>query len=230
MDSLDAVLFDLDGTLVDTAPELTQAFNHSLQRNGLEPVTLAQCRGLIGAGVEGLVGQLLPHLSTELRRGVLGDYQRIYNEHYVLGSQLFTGMAPILDRLSNAGIPIWVVTNKPHAQALELVRHRCARWPQLVVLGAAPHRPLKPDRQLALEIHARGLRGTNCLFVGDTPIDIEFARNAGFRSCAVTWGYRTREQLAAAQPDYVLDSAQELLSLMTPALSQRAARTGAVAP
>jgi 2-phosphoglycolate phosphatase len=224
MTRLDAVLFDLDGTLVDTAPELTGAFNHSLQLNGLEPVTLEQCRGSIGAGVEGLVGQLLPHLSSEVRHAVLSDYQRVYNQHYLLGSQLFPGLAPILDRLSHADVPLWVVTNKPHAQAVELVRHVCAKWPQIVVLGAAPQRPLKPDPRLALEIHSRGIRGRGCLFVGDTPIDIEFARNAGFQSCAVTWGYRTAEQLAASHPDYSLDSAQELLALLMPALAQRTCR------
>ena len=186
-----AVLFDLDGTLVDTAPDLCNAVNHMLAGLGRAAVPLARLREVVSKGGRAMLAVALPDLDDAARDALLPPFLARYAEALAVESEPFTGVPALLDALDARGVRWGIVTNKPEALAAGVVAGmgwvaRCA-----VLVGGDTLPLRKPDpAPLHLACERLGIDPARCLYVGDDERDVQAARAAGMPSAAALWGYR----------------------------------------
>jgi phosphoglycolate phosphatase len=198
-----AVIFDLDGTLVDSLADITAALTTALVAHQLPVPSAGQVRDWVGGGAHQLVERAAP---AALVDAVFAQFQASYAATPVAHTQVYAGLAPVLDRLVAAARTLAVLTNKPQALATVIAARVLAAWPFAAIVGARAGVPLKPDPEAALRIAAElGVPAAACALVGDAPSDIATARAAGMVAVAVTWGYRPRAALVATAPDLLVD-------------------------
>jgi N-acetyl-D-muramate 6-phosphate phosphatase len=213
---IQAVLFDLDGTLIDSAPDLGGAGNDLRVRRGLPALPLADFRPMTGAGARGMLGvalQITPeHPEFEALKH---EYLAIYEARMTRLTRVFEDMAPVLDALDAAGMPWGIVTNKHSRFAAPVVAaaglHQRSRV--LVCGDTTPH--AKPHPAPLLEAGRRmGVDPARCLYVGDDLRDIQAGRAAGMGTVAVAWGYLGQgEPIKAWGADHQINFPTELLNL-----------------
>lgn len=221
-----AILWDLDGTLVDTGRDLATAVNCMLTELGLEPLTPERVAFHVGRGARNLVTRALEDrgragLSRQEIDAALAVFERHYDAHLLDTSKPFDGLMPLLGRLRERGERMGVVTNKPSGFSRQLLEGLdLARYFDALV-GGDTTGTRKPDpapllaalAQLFPPLGSGTVSRTDIppvVLVGDTPIDIETARNAGVQVIAVSWGFARRELLADARPDVIADTMSEL--------------------
>jgi len=211
-----AVLFDLDGTLLDTLEDIAVTMNSVFGRRGYPPFSLAACRLMVGEGMEVLVRRAVrPEDSdddtvTAIVREYRDEYRRAWRAH----SRPYPGVPELLGDLKARGVRTAVLSNKSHPFTEEMTR-ALLPFDFDVVRGAAPDFPYKPDPASALAIAAEmGLRPEAFVFVGDTRIDMETARGAGMHPVGVLWGFRDAEELDASGAAVLLASPADLLKVM----------------
>jgi len=208
--SIAAIVFDLDGTLVDSLDDLATALGAALVEHGLAPASRDTVRGWIGGGARNMVARAAPHA----RDAVLARFHHYYAASPVAQTRLYPGVPEVLDHFVAFGITLAILTNKPHPLALRIATALLESWPFAVVSGERPGLPLKPNPDGALQIAAElGISPARCALVGDTAIDIATARAAGMLPVAVTWGFRPRAELVAASPAILVDTPAELRRL-----------------
>ena len=209
------LIFDLDGTLVDSLQGIAASMNHALALSGLPVHSQEVVRGFIGNGVKILIRRGSP---ADADDALLDTIERDFKAHYDLtwqtGTIIYPGITDLLESLQSRGYPLAVLSNKPHPFTVAMVSRLFPSVRFSVVLGQRPGIPHKPDPAGALEISdALGLSPAECSVIGDSTMDIETARNAGMRAIAVTWGFHDRERLLAAGADQLVDAPEELLDL-----------------
>lgn len=193
---LRAVLFDFDGTLVDTLDDIADAMNHALVSNDLAPHPTDAYRALVGEGVARLVERALPDEALHLHDAVLGDLSEYYTNHMLDKSRPYPGVPELLDELAGRGVPMAVLSNKPHAATAWMVERLLGEWPFHPVLGESDDVPRKPDPAGALKIaEAVGVEPGGWLYLGDTLTDMRTATAAGMYPVGALWGFRDREEL-----------------------------------
>jgi phosphoglycolate phosphatase len=207
-----AVIFDLDGTLVDSLDDISGALARALGDAGLPPAPRDAVRRWIGGGARNLIAQAVaPDRVDE----VLASFRRHYDAAPAARTTLFPGVAELLDELARAGIALAVLSNKPHDLTVQIADVLLAAWPFRAVVGHRSGAPLKPDPAAALELsRLLGVPPPECALVGDASSDIATARAAGMRPIAVTWGFRPRHELVAAAPDAVADDPGALTTIL----------------
>ncbi len=211
------VIFDLDGTLLDTIGDLAAASNHMLRLRGLAEHTLDDYRRFVGNGILRLVERALPEaLRTPAAvQAARADFLAFYIDHIDLEPRPYAGIPALLEELARRGIRLAVASNKFQAGTEKLVRRFFPAIPFVAVLGQRPDVPLKPDPAVVREILTQcGVPAEKTLYVGDSGIDIETARAAGVRSVGVTWGFRSRTELEAAGADRLADRAEAILEAL----------------
>jgi 2-phosphoglycolate phosphatase len=186
-----AVLFDLDGTLVDTAPDLAAAANAMRARAGLDALPLAQLRPAVSRGSRALLTIALPHLDAEAREAWVDPFLAQYARAIAVHSRLFDGMTEVLRAIERDGACWGIVTNKPAGLARALVA-ALGLAPRCAVLVGGDTLPVrKPDPQpLYLACDELGVATAHAVYVGDDARDVEAARAAAMRSVVAAWGYR----------------------------------------
>jgi phosphoglycolate phosphatase len=211
------IIFDLDGTLVDTIDDIAAACNRGLAAFGFPARAAGEYRTFVGRGVEVLVRLALPASFRDEARfpGILERVRREYAAGAVVKSRPYPGIPALLDALAARAVPAAVLSNKPHELAVETVRRLFGKRPFAAVEGERPGLPPKPDPGSALAIAGRfGLPPGDVLLVGDTEIDVETALRAGMKAVAVAWGYRSREDLFRLSPFMLVDKPEEILDLL----------------
>lgn len=208
-----AVLFDLDGTLLDSAPDMLAAINTMRAERGMLPMPLAELRPQVSKGARAMLAAAFPDLDTDERErrvpAFLGAYERELGRH----GAAFDGVEAMLARLEAAGCPWGIVTNKPEYLARQLLpllgwQTRCA-----VLIGGDTLPVRKPD-PLPLTVAAGriGIAPRDCVYVGDDERDIIAARAAGMPSVVALWGYRlSADDPFAWQGDVLIDQPRDLL-------------------
>ncbi|WP_305806488.1 phosphoglycolate phosphatase [Stenotrophomonas sp. YIM B06876] len=208
-----AVIFDLDGTLVDSAGDIAEAVNRTLQAYALPPVPEATVRGWIGDGVRALLRTALDAAgSARLPEEVMPEFMRHYRDCLLRSPRLYPGVIETLTRLQARGTPMAICTNKPSALLPPLLEHlRIAGFFAHVVGGdSLPQR--KPDAAPLLYLaQALQLAPGQCLMVGDSATDLGAADNAGMPIALVRYGYRRELDLEAAGAVAVVDDLRQLL-------------------
>lgn len=191
-----AVFFDLDGTLLDTLPDLFACVNSVLSAHGYPPVSFDKVRAAVGNGAKKLMERVLPTGSPLGEH--LAEFRTLYAENSCDLTVPYDGAAETLAKLKSLGLKLAVITNKPHEATVKVMRKYFPEDMFDFIAGDSGDFPVKPDPSLA-RYAALTLRVSpaEVLFVGDGETDFLTAKNAGMRPLAALWGYRTRAQLAA---------------------------------
>ena len=209
----DVALFDLDGTLLDSAPDMVATVNRMLASRGRAPMALEALRPHVSKGARAMSGAAFPELSIAERDGLVPEFLAVYAEELGKHGMPFDGIEPMLRALEDAGGRWGIVTNKPEYLARDLMpllgwESRCA-----VLIGGDTLAQRKPH-PLPLQEAARrlGVDIAQCVYVGDDERDIQSARAAGMASIAALWGYRLDEDAPSAwQAEVMLEQAVDLL-------------------
>lgn len=203
-------LFDMDGTLLDTLADLTAAVNHTLEQYGYPRRTIEQVRKGLGNGAAKLVAAMLPQgEETPGFADIMRDYRAWYQAHACVETCPYPGVPEMLERLRQRGCKVAIVSNKPHGAACELAERF---FPGVPTFGERPETPRKPAPDMVFHaLAALGAGKENAVYVGDSEVDVQTARNAGLPVIGVAWGFRGREALAAAGAETIVDTAAELL-------------------
>lgn len=210
------LIFDLDGTLVDSLRGIAASLNHALAASGLPGHPLKSVRGFIGDGSRILIQRAAPMDADE---GLLHTVEQAFKSHYDLtwpdGTSVYEGIEELLAVLQQRGHPLAVLSNKPHPFTEAIVSKMFPTVRFSAVLGQRFGIPHKPDPAGALEIATSlHLPPEHCTIIGDSTMDLETARNAGMRAVAVTWGFHDRERLVAASAELVADDPAGVLELL----------------
>ena len=210
------VIFDLDGTLLNTLDDLGDAGNYACRQMGWPEHPIEAYRYFVGNGIEKLVERFAPpqHRTPEQLRAAYEMFMPYYNEHKEDKTVPYDGIPEILLRLKQAGVNIAVLTNKAHHLAGPVMeRYFPGVFP--FVQGALPGKPTKPDPALLHELMERmGANAEDTIFVGDSNVDIQTAKNGGLTGCGVLWGFRGRDELLAEGADYLVETADQLAELI----------------
>jgi phosphoglycolate phosphatase len=210
------IIFDLDGTLADTLDDIADMCNRGLAAFGFPPRTVGEYRRFVGRGVDALVRLALPESFGDEKRfpGILARVRREYEAGVVEKTRPYPGIMELLDALTARAVPLAVLSNKPHELAVESVRRLFGSVPFAAVEGESPGRPHKPDPAPALAIATKfELAPENVFLTGDSEVDVAAAKNAGMKAIAVTWGFRSREELVRLSPFALVDRPEQILDL-----------------
>ena len=215
--SFRAAIFDLDGTLLDTLDDIANAANRVLAARGLPTHPKPSYRALIGEGVVKLMLRALPatHRDDTTVRACVGAYVQEYERTWNAQTKPYAGVPGMLDALVIRGLKLAILSNKPDHFTRRCVDGLLARWAFEAVLGASDEFPRKPNPASATEIARRlGVLPAECLYVGDSGIDMQTARAA--RMCAVgaLWGFRDRDELLRDGAQVLITKPAEVLDLL----------------
>lgn len=209
-----AVIFDLDGTLLDTIDDLADSMNHVLAANGLPEHPVEAYFQFIGNGMAKLVERALPEaIRADSARVVelTEAYRLAYEGRWNRKSKPYAGIPRLLDALAASGVPMAVCSNKPDAFTQKCIAHLLPRWEFACVLGQTDAFPRKPDPGSALHIAGRlGVAPADAWFVGDSGVDMLTARAAGMRAIGVLWGFRSEAELRENGAGHIVATPEEL--------------------
>jgi len=213
-----AVLFDLDGTLLDTLEDIGRSANAALQEAGFPTHPIEAYRRFIGDGVAVLFQRALPPGSAEDREAVargVEAFGRFYGEGWDATTQPYPGVLELLDALSARSLPLGVLSNKPDVFTRKCVERFFPSQPFTVVFGQREGVPRKPDPAGAVEAAERmGLAPSQVLYLGDSSVDMTTATRAGMFAVGASWGFRSVEELKAHGAVAVVDHPLDVLGLL----------------
>jgi phosphoglycolate phosphatase len=217
MATYEGILFDLDGTLLDTLEDLADSMNEVLIGLGFPTHSVEAYKFFVGEGVEVLVRRVLPedHRTPEIIEQSLLRMREVYGRSWRLKTRLYAGVPELLDALSGRRLKLAILSNKVDDFTQIMVADLLASWRFDRVLGARPARPKKPDPAGALEI-AKDLQlaPAQFLYLGDTPIDMKTAVAAGMFPIGVLWGFRPAEELRSGGARLLIDHPLDLLPVL----------------
>ena len=212
-----ACIFDLDGTLTDTLTAIAHFGNAALSANGFDTYDTDRYRSFVGDGRRKLIERMLDaqgKLNEENYAAVCAAYDAAYEADPLYKTTAYKGINELLTALKASGMHLAVCSNKPDNVVHGVIERVFAPDTFDCVRGAIDGGAVKPDPSSALEIAEKlGARPDECLFIGDTNVDIFTAKNAGMTSVGVLWGFRDREELEEANADYIIAAPEELLQI-----------------
>jgi phosphoglycolate phosphatase len=215
------VIFDLDGTLLDTIEDIAEASNRVYGARGLAPFSIAEMKKLVGEGAEELVrkafaGRGRPVPSGDDMAAIIKDYRREYEALWRRHSRPYPGVVELLAELRRRGVRTAVLSNKAQLFTAVMIEDLLAVHHFDTVRGAQPGVALKPDPAPALAIAAElGVEAAGCAFVGDTSIDMATAKAAGMLAVGALWGFRAAEELRQSGADVLIAAPLDLLPLFS---------------
>jgi len=209
-----AILFDLDGTLVDSAADLANAVNVLLAREGREALPHSAIRPVVSKGARAMLGVAFPERTAEQREQLVQPFLDVYEASVATHSTPFDGVEAVLAAIEASGSRWGIVTNKPYYLAKQVVAsmHWSERSQVLIGGDTLPRKKPEPD-QLYLACEAMGVSAGECIYVGDDERDIVAAHRAGMKSVAALWGYReANEDPRSWRPDVLVEQPLGLLA------------------
>lgn len=209
-------IFDLDGTLLNTLDDLANACNYALNKFSFPTHEVEKYKTFIGNGIYKLVERAVPDNKEdeETVGKVLEVFSDYYNEHMMDMTKPYDGIINLLDELRMKGIKLGVVSNKKHEFTIEIVnKYFGDRFD--IVFGHRENYKEKPDPSSVLEIIENlDVLKSECIYIGDSNVDVITARNSGIECIGVSWGFRGKEELAKAGADYLADNIIELRDII----------------
>ena len=213
-----ACIFDLDGTLTDTLDSLVFSVNGTLQEMNLDTISREQCRAFVGNGARVLIEKSLQAVGVDPKERIeegMKIYGRIFDENSTYHVVPYEGITQLLLSLEKKGIKLSVLSNKPHKQAVDVVEKIFGKDTFSWIQGQKEGVPRKPDPAAALQIAGElGAEAMECLYIGDSEVDIATGSAAQMKTIGVTWGFRNREVLEEAGAQYMVDEPLQILNLL----------------
>ncbi len=212
-----AIIFDLDGTLLNTLDDLGNAVNRVLLGMGFPVHALDEYRSFIGDGVEKLINRALPeqNRNEDTLRTCLKAFREDYHKNWNVSTRPYKGIPELLDALKERGLKVAVLSNKPHDTANLCVAELLPRWRFDAVLGHRDGTPHKPDPSGALEISKRlNIHSEEFLYLGDSGVDMETAIAACMFPVGALWGFREAEELEESGARALISQPMEVLNLL----------------
>ena len=206
-----AVLFDMDGTVLDTLGDLAAAVNHTLREFSMPERSVAEVAAALSNGAAYLIAHTVPDgTPKELTDKVLAAYAPYYDAHCDILTGPYDGIVPLMEKLRDKGVKLAVISNKQDTAVKPLAEKYFPGLLEIAVGESAEvRRKPNPDAVLAALRHI-GVEREDAIYVGDTEVDLQTARNAGMECASVDWGFRTREQLVEIGAEHIFDTVQEL--------------------
>lgn len=206
-----AVLFDMDGTVLDTLGDLAAAVNHTLREFSMPERSVAEVAAALGNGAAYLIAHTVPDgTPKELTEKVLAAYAPYYDAHCDILTGPYDGIVPLMQKLRGKDVKLAVISNKQDTAVKPLAEKYFPGLLEIAVGESAEvRRKPNPDAVLAALRHI-GVPREEAIYVGDTEVDLQTARNAGMECASVDWGFRTREQLIEVGAEHIFDTVQEL--------------------
>jgi HAD hydrolase, family IA, variant 1 len=206
------VIFDLDGTLLNTISDLGASCNYALEKMGFATHPISAYKFMVGNGVRKLLERAQPDAETETVDRLLVYFREHYDEHCTDTTVPYPGIPELLAELHSQEIAVAVATNKYQAAAEKIISHFFPEIPFVAVLGQTEGRPVKPDPSIDFAILSQHpTPKAQVLHVGDSAVDIETARRACVESIGVTWGFRPVSELRKACADHLVSQPSEIL-------------------
>lgn len=207
----EAVLFDLDGTLLDTLEDLKDSVNYIMEKYGFPVRTLEEVRNAVGNGIRKLIQRSVPDgIREQTIEEMFSDFMVYYKKNCMVKTEPYEGIEELLKKLVSEGRKLAVVTNKGNEAVQKMIPYYFEGLFEIAV-GAVETVPKKPATdEVDLALSAIGAGRDRALFIGDSQVDVETAANAGMDSILVTWGFRSAEALREAGAVNLADSAGEL--------------------
>ena len=207
------VIFDLDGTLLNTIADLALSTNYALDKLGYPTHEMEAYNFMVGNGINKLFERALPEgeKTEENVLRVRKEFVPFYDVHNADESRPYSGIPELLSHLQDAGIQIAVASNKYQAATQKLISHYFPSIHFTTVFGQRDGVNVKPDPTIVFDIlKIANIEKDDVLYVGDSGVDMQTAANAGVTACGVTWGFRPRTELKEFNPAYIVDSAEEI--------------------
>lgn len=211
---LTGLIFDLDGTLVDTSQDITDSVNYTLKNLGSPHITKNEVERYIGDGMRTLLIRATGNEDSAFIRKAIDIFRPHYLDHCVDKSVLYPGVREVLERFKSK--PMALVTNKPTEMVAKILDHFGVRDSFRAVLGAESTKEKKPHPEPILKsLESMGTQAQTCMIVGDGNNDIEAGKAAGTLTCAVTYGFRKREELERSRPDFFIHRITDLNTIVS---------------
>jgi phosphoglycolate phosphatase len=213
-----AIILDVDGTLLDTIQDLADSMNSTLRHFGFPIHELQKYKYFVGDGLENLVRRSLPDsakIDPVLLSQCIAMMQQTYERNWNVKSRPYPGIPELLDALTARGMKMAVLSNKPHDLTQKVIEMLLPSWRFEAVMGERPPIPRKPDPSSALEIASRlGVEPAGFLYMGDTATDMRTANAAGMYAVGALWGFRNAEELIESGAKKLIAKPVELLELL----------------
>ncbi len=209
-----ALVFDMDGTLLNTLEDLAEATNRTLNQHGYSTHPIDAYRHFVGSGARELIRRALPESARDdtTVEACLATFNAWYNEHWNVNTHLYDGISELLDLAVKENLKIAVLTNKPQAFALQCQDVFLNQWSIDVMQGQEPGLPLKPDAAISQRVtDALQVEPGEVWYFGDSDVDMKTAKNAGYYAIGVTWGFRSSQELADAGAEKLINHPNEII-------------------
>lgn len=212
------VIFDLDGTLLNTIADLANSTNHALNQLGYPTHEPEEYNFMVGNGINKLFERALPEgeKTEENVLRVRREFIPYYDQHNADESRPYPGIPELLERLQAKGIQLAVASNKYQAATEKLIAHYFPNIKFIAVFGQRDGVNVKPDPTIVEDIlRISGTPKDEVLYVGDSGVDMQTARNAGVTACGVTWGFRPLAELESFNPRYIIEAPHRISDLIS---------------
>ena len=212
----EAVIFDLDGTLIDTLEDLKDSINFALEQHGMPERSLEEVHTFVGNGVKKLVFRSVPeNTSEELRESCLKAFKAHYITNSMNKTRPYNGICGLVEKLKKNGVKLAVVTNKTQ-DAADAIMNEFFKDDFEIIIGQIDGVAQKPQPDgVWYAIEKLGASKQNSVYIGDSEVDCLTAKNSGIPIIGVTWGFRGRKVLEENNADYIVDSPEEILNIIT---------------
>ena len=210
------LIFDLDGTTLNTLQDIHESFNQAFKENGLEEKTLDEVRMGVGRGFRVLTQKLIPEgIEEEKTEEIALRYRQIYSQNYYKNTRPYEGVGELLSQLQELGLQMAVQSNKSDVFVKDLIARNFPDIRFIEVCGSLENIALKPDPQGVYRIMEKmKLSKQEVLYVGDSETDMKTAKNAGLNSVGVLWGFRNEKTLKENGADHIIKEPKELLKII----------------
>ena len=210
-------IFDMDGTLVNTIDTIAYFGNTTLENFGIESIPTDNYKTLVGNGSRVLIERMLEFRKAEVDNvdEIHKWYMNKYDNDFMYLTRAYDGIVPMLKALKDMGIKTAIISNKDDVTAKKVSDELFESGMIDLCLGARPGKALKPDPESVLEIIEEfGVEKSECLYIGDTAVDMQTGRGAGAKTVGVLWGFRDREELEASGGEILIENPMQLLTVL----------------